>query len=166
MRLYLCLVLVCLEGSDVPWFHGTFNAFSIRVVCVESLLLITLMCFCICFAGKVSNLKCRRLWRIYADVTHEGHWRSIVPLTDRRWWRSIRGLGIWKKLWKYWLCVGLQKDQWSVGWSTNHPRKMSIWLENVPIPDVEGKISITTQEASMYIRSIDGPCCWFVDWIW
>ena len=34
---------IYVEGVDIPWFHGTFNAFSLSLVCVQSLFVLIFM---------------------------------------------------------------------------------------------------------------------------
>ena len=50
---------------DVPWFQGTFNAFSFRLMCVSSHFVEVLICSYLCFEGKFSKTKMQKETEIY-----------------------------------------------------------------------------------------------------
>ena len=94
-----------------------------------------------------------------------GHRWPVFPSTNHRWWPLIGGSDISKKLKEFWLRVGLWKDQRFIGWSIECRGKAPIWLENVPVAEVEEKLSKERWEALTNCRWINGPWSWFVDGI-
>ena len=87
--------------TDIPWFYGIFNAFSLSLVCVQKPFCINFYVSFSLFAGNLSKDERESFWARNAEKYHlRSLWRSFMAVMVRRWNRSEAAEGRWGSLTK------------------------------------------------------------------